>query len=234
MKIIQYNSNRSIVVEFQDEHHAQKHTSYQCFIDGSVKNPYHPTKYGIGFIGEGESVRINGKLKKSYTTWMAMMDRCYKSNDNKNPTYQSCYVCDEWHNYRNFEKWFNENIYYIDNETMELDKDILIKNNKKYSPETCCFVPNNINCLFTKSDKIRGEYPIGVTFHNRDKVFEAWCKDGNKKQIYLGRFSNPTDAFYKYKEYKENIIKKIANIYKDKIPVHIYNALINYVVEIND
>lgn len=65
---------------------------------------------------------------------------------------------------------------------MELDKDILFKHNKIYSPEKCCFVPSCISCLFTKSDKARGNYLIGVIWHNRDHVFEAWCSNGHKKR----------------------------------------------------
>ena len=35
-------------------------------------------------------------------------------------------------------------------EGYSLDKDILVKGNKIYSPETCCFVPQDVNILFTK------------------------------------------------------------------------------------
>lgn len=47
--------------------------------------------------------------------------------------------------FSNFLKWFNGN--YI--KGYALDKDILIKGNKVYSPETCCFVPYEINTLVT-------------------------------------------------------------------------------------
>lgn len=46
-----------------------------------------------------------------------------------------------------FKKWFDEN--YI--KGYELDKDILIKGNRIYSPDTCCFVPSFINRLYTSS-----------------------------------------------------------------------------------
>ena len=44
----------------------------------------------------------------------------------------------------------------------ELDKDILVKGNKIYSPDTCCFVPKEVNTVFTKRQSKRGDYPIGV------------------------------------------------------------------------
>ena len=233
MKIIHYNTYSDIIVEFQDNYNAKVHTSYQCFKKGRVKNPYHKTTIGTGYLGEGIA-KENGKLKKSYKVWFAMIDRCYGNNESKNPSYKGCNVCEEWHNYGNFEKWFNENFYQIKNEDMELDKDILLKHNKIYCPQYCCFVPSNINCLFTKSDKIRGECPIGVTWHKRDLVYEAWCSDRHKKDIYLGRFNDKNKAFLKYKQYKENLIKKIANEYKEYIPENLYSALINYEVEITD
>ena len=33
---------------------------------------------------------------------------------------------------------------------------------------------------------------------------------------------------------KENRIKEVANQYKDDLPLHIYNALINFKIEIDD
>ena len=48
-----------------------------------------------------------------------------------------CSVCEEWKHFSNFKKWFDEN--YI--EGFDIDKDILIKGNKVYSPEACSFVP---------------------------------------------------------------------------------------------
>ena len=40
-----------------------------------------------------------------------------------------------------------------------LDKDLLVCNNKVYSPETCVFVPREINQFLTKSNNSRGKYP---------------------------------------------------------------------------
>jgi hypothetical protein len=47
---------------------------------------------------------------------------------------------------------------------MALDKDILYKGNKIYSPDTCVFVPQEINALFVKNDANRGDLPIGVFY----------------------------------------------------------------------
>ena len=46
--------------------------------------------------------------------------------------------------------------------------------NKIYSPDTCIFVPNRINCAFTKSNASRGKYPIGVSFDKKSNKFRAY------------------------------------------------------------
>lgn len=83
MKIVKYSSNKNIIVEFQDKYKAKIHTGYQAFVNGSVKNPYHPTVKGIGYLGEGENVRVNGELIESYKVWFSMLDRCYKNNEKR-------------------------------------------------------------------------------------------------------------------------------------------------------
>ena len=169
-----------------------------------------------------------------------MLKRCYDPYYiNKKPTYINCYVCEEWHNFQNFAEWFYENYYTIKNEVMHLDKDILYKGNKFYSPQTCCFVPENLNSLFTKNDVIRGKYPIGVSWDKEKNKFVSTCSVYNfeinkKKNKHLGYFTNEYEAFISYKVEKESEIKRRADYYKDLLPKYIYNALNNYQVEIKD
>lgn len=239
MKIIEYNKAIDIIVEFQDEYKAKVHTNYNSFKKGKVKNPYHPIIYNVGFYGQGKykSRDENGNKTSAYKCWYRMLRRCYDPYElNKYPTYIDCYVCEEWLCFQNFAKWFYKNYYEINNEKMCLDKDILIKGNKIYSPEVCCFVPEKINILFIKSNSMRGKYPIGVIYHNRDNVLEAWCCNKECKRQYLGRFplNRPFQAFTTYKNFKENYIKQVADEYKDLIPQKLYEAMYNYEVEIND
>lgn len=164
-----------------------------------------------------------------------MIRRCYDNKYKlKHPTYKDCTVCDEWYNYQNFAKWYDENYYLIDNEEMNLDKDILYKGNKIYSPRTCVFVPQNINKLFTKTDKLRGEYPIGISYNKKDSIYVVHCNDGNGNLIYLGCSPNNNKLFKIYKEFKEKIIKQVADKYKNKIPQKLYDAMYKYKVEVID
>lgn len=233
MTIIRYNNSNDMVVEFENGYKTS--TQYNYFKKGNIKSPFCKSVFGIGFEGKGKYfISKDGIHTKEYICWFSMMNRCYNNKLlNIRPTYQDCSVCEEWHNFQNFAQWFNENWYEVDNEKMHLDKDILIKGNKIYSPETCTFVPDSINCLFTKRQNDRGEYPIGVTYHNRDNVFQARC-NVNGKSKYLGSYNTPQKAFSQYKIEKEKTIKKTAETYKHKIPLKLYNALLNYEVEYTD
>ena len=80
---------------------------------------------------------------------------------------------------------------------------------------------------------IRGCYPIGVTKHKKMTSFSSSVSiDGTMK--YLGSFSTPEEAFAAYKEAKEQQIKVVANRWKDQIDPRVYEALMNWEVDITD
>ena len=168
-----------------------------------------------------------------------MLRRCYSKNSlDASPTYNDCSVCDEWLNFQNFAKWHNENYYEVANESMHLDKDILKKGNKIYSPETCIFVPSNINKLIINRRRDRGELLLGVTFRKDRNRYYAQCSDyiisGHKGGRYIGIYKSEEEAFYAYKDFKEKLIKKVAEKYKSFVPEKLYNALLEYEININD
>ena len=120
---------------------------------------------------------------------------------------------------------------------IELDKDILNKNNKIYSPDNCIFVPHKINSLFVKSNIARGNLPIGVTYYKKYDCFNAQLsleENGKRTVLNLGYFSTPVEAFQEYKIYKEKYIKMVADEYKEQIPYKLYKAMYEYKVEITD
>ncbi|MBY6838715.1 hypothetical protein [Clostridium botulinum] len=233
MTIVEYNKSNDIIIKFDNGYEMK--TRYQTFKNGSIKSPYCKTIYEVGFIGEGKyKVSINGIKTEQYLVWMSMISRCYNKKFHiKESTYKDCSVCEEWHNFQNFAKWFDENYYKIKDEKIQLDKDILHKGNKLYSPYNCIFVPSRINNLFIKSDKARGKYPIGVNLHKKCVNYSSRCSVMNSR-FEIGYFNTAEKAFYAYKEFKEKYIKQVANEYKDKIPQKLYDAMYNYKVEITD
>lgn len=241
MVIVEYRKAMDMDIYFPEYNWTSNHKQYGNFKKGNIKCPYDRSVYGVGYIGEGKyKVKENDEVTRAYKTWNHMMERCYdKKLHKKHPTYKNCKVSEKWHNFQNFTEWYEDNYYEVDDETMCLDKDILIKGNKIYSPETCIFVPNTINVLFTKRDSKRGETCIGTSYHKRYKVYEANChlinpKTGKSKNKYLGRYNTELEAFEVYKYYKEKNIKEVADYFKKEIPDELYQSLHDYIVEITD
>lgn len=235
MEVVDYKNANNVTVRFL-EHGNLVDVQWHKFLDGQVRNVYDKSIFGIGYISEGKyKPSINHKDTQQYRTWYRMLERCYDPKcHEKQPTYKYCSVAEEWHNFQNFAKWYDENYYEIEGQRMELDKDILIKGNKVYSPETCIFVSGKINAIFTKNDVNRGDLPIGV--NKSGENYRARCMNGkgDNGRVSLGNFKTPEEAFLAYKLHKEKHLKEIAEEFRNLIPTKLYKALINYKVEITD
>ena len=243
-----YRSAKSIDIFFPEYNYTVTNREYKEFKKGIIKCPYEKRLCEIGYIGEGKykSKGKDGKKTKAYNEWCHIIRRCYDPyciNDDRRLSYVDCFVCEEWHCFQNFAEWFYKNYYEVIGQKMHLDKDILVKGNKIYSPKNCIFVPERINTLFIKATKSRGKYPIGVyeflDKRNGNRKLRAQCsilKDEKVKRKYLGDFpiDRPFQAFTTYKNFKENYIKQVADEYKGLIPQKLYEAMYNYEVEIND
>ena len=203
----------------------------------TIKDRLSPVVFGVGILGDALST-INGKRLKEYELWKNMLKRCYDNTYlTKHPTYKDCSVSDDFKFYPNFKNWCNNQVGFksLDDKgkPFQLDKDILVKGNKVYSENTCAFVPKEINMLSVKCNRKRGKHNIGVYYRQQDKKFVAKLKV-HSKNTYIGCFDTETEAFIVYKQAKECYIKEVANKWKDKIDIRVYEALINYQVEITD
>lgn len=235
MKIVEYNNADDVVVEFQDEYKTRVRTKYGAFKNGEVRNPYHKSECGVGIIGNKYPIRVNGKIIKEYKAWHNMLERCFKS---RNRTYENVTCCNEWLLYENFYEWIHSQDNFdrwLIGDRWEVDKDIIIKGNKIYSPETCCLVPHNINCLFLRKEASRGELPIGVSLPKNRSKYLAHISNNNGTS-YIGYYETVYEAFQAYKEHKENLIKQIAQdeYSKNNITKRCYEAMMKYEVEITD
>lgn len=227
--VVEYINACKVLVKF-DNGDGLVPTTFKNCSSGSVRNPYHKSLVGIGYIGVGEyNSSLHGKETTAYSKWKAMVQRCY---DGKNPSYNDCTVCEEWHCFQNFAKWYESNVL-NENIKYDIDKDILVKGNREYSPTTCCLVPHQINGLLAKSDSIRGGLPIGVT-RTECGTYIASLQVDSRAREHLGCFPTPELAFEAYKEAKERRIKAKASEYKDYIDEQVYTALLNYEVDIDD
>lgn len=238
-EIVEYRSVRDIVVKFLKTGELIR-CEYGNFKKGTIKSHFTPTVYGMGIVGLERTKDVSGKALRSYNIWKHMLQRCYDKNyQRKHPTYINCKICNKWLFYPNFKKWYEDNYYEVEGQRMDLDKDILVKGNKTYSPETCIFVPQKLNILFINRELDRGDLPIGVCWHKSTNRYSAQynslvLNNDNRKSRHLGLYSTPEEAFNSYKKVKEENIKQVADYYKNKIPEKLYEAMYRYEVDITD
>lgn len=180
-------------------------------------NPAHYKRGMCGIGYSGMAVGTEGYYEKSYTKWKDMMQRCHDKEVHKKykPEYADKCVCEEWQNYANFKRWYDE--HHVFGNRIDLDKDILKPGNKEYSPETCVLIEHYINTIFERhaSDNIYenedGKYFVGS---NRKKVYETY------------------DEVFEFAcNKKKERIEKVAEKNLGRIPKCAYDAMLRYDVE---
>ena len=201
---------------------------------------YKPSKNKKLVVGVGTNdadypvyVRINGKrlVMPAYRAWNNMLTRCYSDKFHiKQPTYIGCTVSEDWLYFTSFKQWHDDN--YVDGR--QLDKDLLIKGNKIYSPNTCVYIPSALNTLLNDRAAERGNYPIGVSFNKEKRKYETRCKHpassgGSNKIKFLGYYDTPEIAHNAYIEFKSMVIRKSAQYYLNRreIDLKLFNALVD-------
>lgn len=178
------------------------------FQDGEVR---YFTNAGMLYHGMRQRCNVNGSKQKA------------------SPLYSGCTT--DFVDFQDFANWCQAQVGY--NEGYQLDKDLLVRGNKRYGKDTLVFIPQEINKLFTKRTRFRGDLPIGVTAEKGGNTYKASFTRGGKK-VNLGNFKTSLEAFEVYKSAKEAYIKQQAEKWRDKIDPRAYNALMNYTVEITD
>lgn len=104
VKCIDYANARSITIEFCETGYVTK-TEWSKFIRGSVRDVLYPSVYGIACFGDGPYTASC----PAYRRWFDMMRRCYDPKWQKtHPAYVGTQVCEEWLNYQNFAKWYEQ------------------------------------------------------------------------------------------------------------------------------
>lgn len=246
MQCIEYIDTRHIRIKFLDNYGYEKDDKWWNFIRGTLNNPYHPSLYGVACLGAKYYKREKNKENvKVYQCWSNMLIRCFDEKyKEKEPTYKDVTCCEDWLCYENFVDWIISQDNYdvwLNNKQWALDKDIIKKGNKIYSPETCCLVPKRINNLFVKNTTERKDnYPVGVYFNYESQRYQAQVSTLRNNKNYrrnCGYYPTPEDAFYLgYKPYKEKYIQRIAQEEYElgNITKACYEAMMNYQVEITD
>lgn len=163
--------------------------------------------YGIGINNADYCVsNIRGYRCPFYERWVSMLKRCYSLVwCKKYPTYIGCSVCNEWLTFSNFKSWMEQQ----DWEGNELDKDLLIRGNKVYSPETCCFIPKEVNVSLQYPNK--GQCLLGVTYDSRSKMkpFVAKIQEYSRTR-YLGCYSSEKEAHKVWQLEKISALERLS------------------------
>lgn len=221
--IVEYNGTYNVKVRFLDDYNYETVVAMKELRNGEVKNPFSKSVYGVGFLGKGKfKTAINKVLTPEYKYWSGMIMRCYyEMSLMKNPSYKNCTVCEEWHNFQFFAEWITTHESF--GLGYELDKDLLIKGNKLYSPETCSLLPKEVNMAINGIYLSKGRFKQGVSLTKSGK-FQAQlsCFGENK---YLGCFETEKEAEKVYKQSKEEYIKIVADKWRDTISKKSYDAL---------
>jgi len=189
--------------------------------------------FGVGVNDWIGDISVGGKDIREYQLWKSMLERCFSDGFKQSrPTYEGVTCSHEWLSMTNFIEDVSQMKGY-GLSGWALDKDILVKGNKLYSKDTCCFVPAEVNSLLIKRDNCRGEYPVGVCFDKASGKFKASLAINGKRK-HLGLFASPEEAFQVYKRAKEAQIKAVADKWQHLLDERVYLALMAYEVNIDD
>lgn len=142
-----------------------------------------------------------------YSKWVSMLGRCYDEKYlKKNPSYKGCTVCEEWKYFSNFKSWMEKQAW----EGKHLDKDLLAKGNRIYSPETCVFIDAKVNNFIASDYSSRGSNFLGVSVYN-DKFRVRIQNILSGKYESFGLFNNEKDAAKVWLEQKHVLSCSLAD-----------------------
>lgn len=164
---------------------------------------------------------VNGKRKlvwicPYYDTWKQMLRRVFSEKlHEKFPTYRGCTVDEDWLSLTCFKGWMEKQEWCHKNKKLQLDKDFLIKGNKRYGPDTCCFVTHNVNSFCKSKPSFAEDLPLGVyrvTLRpSGNTTFCASCLDPlGKNPRHIGYFATPDEAHEAWRSKKEEYANLLA------------------------
>lgn len=183
---------------------------------GILMYPYGKNKHG-GYRGEGgwDISQRNPYL----STWSGLLLRCNDAEfKSKHVSYTDAVMCDEWYNLQAFCSWCEKTKPCIDNIKWELDKDLL-GDGKLYSPDTCCFLPKDVNLFLSKLD--RNYIP-----RYSNGRWQVWCSDGvSTENRYVGIYSTQEEAVQVWKQKKNERLQSLIETYAHLLPEHVVEAL---------
>lgn len=183
--------------------------------------------YGVGYLGYGEyKAYIKRKPSPEYKKWSAILRRCYSEEFYlRNPSYIGCTVHEDWHNFQVFAEWYTKHESF--GLGYEIDKDILVKDNKQYGEGACCLVPKELNLLLNNNGKLLSKYYQGVYLDKTTGLYKAsMCKYNTN--IGLGYFKTPEEAHEAYIKAKSDYVEEVVSNWVGRVEGRVLDALLNW------
>lgn len=205
-KIVEYYNCEKVRIRFMRTGY-EYCTTYSHIQDLEVFDICHKGKYN-------NSLGDTSPDAKAYKSWYNMIYRV-----NRCSGYETAKICEEWMVFANYRDWYDAQ---HKEDGWHLDKDILSNGGGIYSPETCCFLPPEINTFFAKHKKAKG-----YSYNKRRKKFEAYCRNMGK-YIHLGMFDAVKEAREAYLTFKRSLLKPLIAPYQDRISDKVYKAMEAY------
>lgn len=169
------------------------------------------------FMEGGKKVRT-----LSGARWNSMIKRCLPGGhyQSARPRYKGC--VNLFADFQSFVDWSMEQAGYSDTDengqVYQLDKDLMIRGNKVYGPDTCIFVPAKVNSFFLVSNSAQGDHPVGVSFRKAKGKFVAQCNGTDGKPVHLGYFRDAASAHEAWKEFKAKRCEELASEFIESNP----------------
>lgn len=138
---------------------------------------------------------------------------------------ENSFICDEWKEYINFERWIYDNLYYC-NEPLRVSKDIINENSNEYSPDTCILIPRDYTII------IQGKYNIKQNtkgLYSFEHKITNWNNTDHQYNIFNSGFIYKTkeEAIKNCDLSKLRFLNEVNEVYEGTIPTEIYKAVYN-------
>lgn len=177
----------------------------------------------------------SGKVLPEYQQWNGMKGRCKDGEKARKrlPSYVGCKLHPPWYSFDVWLKWAEHQQGFLNRDAegyiWQQDKDILSKDGKLYSPDTCVFIPRKLNGFFIppSSSKIT-PLPVGVTAHPYGGGFRARINNANGKVKHVGLFASAEAARAAYEAEKILVAAEWASKYDGLVDSRIIHVLRNY------
>lgn len=236
--IVEYINSRNVVIEWPC---GQRDTVTAANVNvGGVAYYNRVSVRGVGYLGYGRFVYGNRNLKEGeeyipkhlHRHWRHLIERTHGDVPDR---YEDATLDEGWYNLQAFLEWSTKQIGFSGIEDGGrywcIDKDILVEGNKRYSGDTCVFVPNEVNVFFSKKE-IGNTGHLGVNYikpktEGSKEGYIARCHYNGERQ-YLGYFDTPQEAYCAYKVAKIKAAKELAIKWEGKVDDRVIEALLNF------